>query len=139
MHAFLGFNALVAGGSFIIAPDGHLIQMPLSNLERSPFTDFLLPGLLLFAFLGVFPMVVAFSLWRLPDWRWPDRINPFKRFHWSWAASLAVGLITMIWIVVQIQWIHPAELHGFVFMWGVLIMLATLLPSVQRYCKRRVP
>ncbi len=132
--AFLGINAVVAGGLFIIAPDGHLIQMPLSNLDGSPFSNFLIPGVLLFLFVGVYSLVIAGGLWKLLPWQWPNRINPFKRFHWSWAGSLAAGLILIIWILVQIQWVQFGMLHIICLAWGTLILMVGLLPGVRRYC-----
>jgi len=135
LQAFLGLNAAVAGASFIIAPDGHLIQMPLSNLGNSPFSDFLFPGVLLFLFIGVYPLVVACCLWKRPAWQWPDMLNPFKQFHWSWAGSLAAGVALIVWIIVQIQWIQVGALHIICLVWGVLILVITFLPSVRRYYK----
>lgn len=46
--------------------------------------------------------MVAYCLWRKPAWSWPDALNPAKKFHWSWAASLAAGIILLIWISVQV-------------------------------------
>jgi len=131
---FLGLNAFIAGGMFILAPDGHLIQMPLSNLKNSPFSNFLVPGLLLCLFVGVFPLLVAYSLWKLPAWRWPELINPFKQQHWSWAGSLAAGVAAMVWIIVQVQWLTVSFLHVLVFVWGAAIVALTLLPAVRHYC-----
>lgn len=136
LQAFLGVQGLYGGIAFLLAPDGSLLGMPFSYLKSSPFTSFLLPGLLLFLFLGIYPIAVAYSLWARPDWPWPDALNPFKTMHWSWAASLAAGVIAMIWIIVQIQWIPPGFLHGFIFGWGVLILVVTLLPVVRRYYAR---
>jgi len=133
MNAFLGLNALAAGAAFLIAPDGHLIQMPLSNLNNSPFSDFFIPGILLFAFLGIYPMAVAYSLWKKPAWRWPDALNPFKQIHWSWAGSLAAGVILMIWIIVQIQYMSVGLLHELCLGWGAWIVVVTLLPTVRRF------
>ena len=120
----------------MLAPDGHLIQMPFSHLKNSPFPDFFIPGLLLFLFNGVFLVAVAYSLWKLPAWRWPDSLNPFKKYHWSWAASLAAGAILIVWIIVQIQWIPFGALHIIVLAWGVLIILIALLPGVRQYCAK---
>ena len=135
LQIFLGLNGLAGGLAFVLAPDGHLLQMPFSHLRNTPFSSFLIPGLLLLLFLGVYPLAVAYSLWKRPAWRWPDALNPFKLTHWSWAASMAAGVIAMIWIVVQIQWIPVGFLHVFIFGWGILILVVTLLPSVRRYCK----
>jgi len=133
LHIILGLQGLLGGGAFLMAPDGHLLQMPFSHLKNTPFSDFLIPGLLLFLFLGVYPMAVAYSLWKRLTWRWPEVLNPFKQTHWSWAASLSVGVIVMIWIIVQVQWIPVGFLHIFIFVWGVVILLVTLLPNVRRY------
>jgi hypothetical protein len=134
--SFLGLNAFVAGAAFILAPDGHLIQMPMSNLERAPFTNFLFPGVLLSLFIGIYPMIIAFGLWRLPSWTWPNALNPFKGMHWSWAGSVAAGIATIVWIIVQVQWIQFGALHAIVLIWGALILALTLLSSVRQYCTR---
>jgi len=133
LNAFLGFSALIPGAAFILAPDGHLIRMPLSNLENAPFADYLVPGILLFVFIGVYPALVAYSLWKRPAWGWPNTLNPFKQFHWSWAASLAVSVILIIWIIVEVQFMTVGFLHVFYFAWGALILVVTLLRGVREY------
>jgi len=136
LQFLLGLGALAGGGSFILAPDGHLLQMPISVLKNTPFPNFLIPGLLLFTFVGIFPIAVAYSLWKQPAWHWPDLLNPFKQFHWSWAASLAAGVAVAIWIIVQIQWIPVGFLHILYLVWGVVLALLTLHPAVRQYCRR---
>lgn len=134
LQFLLGLGALLGGGSFILAPDGRLIHMPLSVLKSSPFTDFRIPGILLFTFVGVYPIAVAYGLWKQPTWRWPNGLNPFKRMHWSWAGSLAAGAIILIWIIVQVQMIQAISfLHVLYLVWGGLIVLLTLLPAVQQH------
>ncbi len=136
LQCFLGLNGLVGGIAFLVSPSGALLQMPFSHLQKTPFSDFFIPGLLLFTFLGVYPIAAAYSLWKTPAWRWPDFINPFQQIHWSWAGSSAAGVIAIIWIIVQIQWIPVGLLHLFIFGWGALIVLNTLLPVVRRYYQR---
>ncbi len=133
----LGVGAVPSGFLLVIAPDGHLMQMPLSMLEHSPFSDFLIPGLILLILLGIYPLVVAYSLWKRPRWRWPDAINPFRATHWSWAAALAAGAILIIWIIVEMIMLRTVVfLHALCLGWGVAIVLLTVLPSVRRYCAR---
>lgn len=134
LQVLLALGALLGGGAFLLAPDGHLIKMPISHLKNAPFSDFLIPGLFLFTFLGIYPIAVAYSLWRLPAWRWPDILNPFKQIHWSWAGSLAAGVILIIWITVQIQWVPVGFVHILYLSWGVLLLLMTLHPNVREYC-----
>lgn len=42
--SFHGLGAIFGGGIFIISPMGKLFGMPLSILDNSPFTNFLVPG-----------------------------------------------------------------------------------------------
>jgi hypothetical protein len=97
------------------------------------FSNFLIPGVLLFVFIGIYPLAVAYSLWKRPGWRWPNVLNPFKRIHWSWAGSLAAGVLLMIWIGVQVQFMAIGFLHIICFAWGALLVLLTLLPRVRRH------
>lgn len=133
LQVLLGLGALAGGGAFILAPDGSLLQMPISFLDTSPFPDFLIPGLILFTFVGIYPLAVAYSLWKLPAWHWPDALNPFKQIHWSWAASLAAGVIVMLWIAVELVWVPYGLIHLIYIGWGLLLLALTLLPSVRRY------
>jgi hypothetical protein len=84
--------------------------------------------------LGLYPLAVAYALWRKPAWRWPDGINPFKRIHWSWAASLSAGVILLIWITVQVLMLQSlAFLHVLYFVWGWALIILTLTPDVRQY------
>jgi hypothetical protein len=137
LQFLLGLGALGGGGVLIAAPDGSIIQIPLSILEFSPFHNFLIPGIILFTSLGLFPIAIAYSLWQLPAWRWPDFLNPFRGMHWSWAASLAAGVILLIWITVEVLMLRSVEfLQVFYFTWGCLLILLTLTASVRQYCTR---
>jgi hypothetical protein len=133
LHLFLALGALPCGALFLLAPDGRLIGTPLSNLQHTPFSDFLVPGALLFTLLGVYPLAVAFSLWKKPAWRWPNIINPFQQMHFSWAGSLAAGVIVLTWITFQVAVMPLSFLHLLYWAWGIALILLTLLPQVRRY------
>jgi hypothetical protein len=134
LQFFLSLGALGGGGVLLAAPDGHLIKMPLSMLKYSPFPNFLIPAAILFVFLGIYPLAVAYSLWKRPTWRWPEFLNPFKGTHWSWAGSLAAGAILIIWITAEVLWLRSIGfLHILYFFWGIVVVLATLAPGVRRY------
>ena len=70
-----------------IKPDGGLLKMPLSYLEGSPFSDYLVPGVILLCVLGIFPLVVAYGL--------------LRRRPWAWFGACAVGCGLMIFEVVE--------------------------------------
>lgn len=55
-----GLNALAAGAAFMVEPSGSGMGMTTDYLKYSPFRDFFFPGLLLFRFIGLFSVVVAF-------------------------------------------------------------------------------
>lgn len=137
LQFLLGLGALSGGAVLMAAPDGSIMNMPLSMLKYSPFPNYLIPGVILFTVLGVYPVVVAYSLWQRPAWGWPDALNPTKDRHWSWAASLSVGVILVIWITVQVLLIRSvAFLHVLYFIWGWVLTLLTLSAGVRRFYTR---
>jgi hypothetical protein len=114
-----GIGGIFGGVAFVLAPDGDLLRIPTSYLEGTPFSDFLIPGLLLLTVLGVFPLVVAVGLWR--------------RRPWAWFGAFAVGCGLVIFELVEYAMIgqDPQQL-----VWGSiggLIAVLCIAPSVQRY------
>lgn len=87
LELFLSLGALAGGALLIAGPDGHLLGMTAAVLEHSPFTTFLVPGIVLFTVLGVAPLVAAWlSLRRVPGAAW---------------AAMAIGVATIGWITVE--------------------------------------
>lgn len=123
------FQALsgLGGGAFLIAdPTGETLNLPLSFLKNSPFSDYLIPGIILFTVLGVYPLIVSAGLW--------------KRKYWGWFGSLLLGVALLIWIIVEIIIIGyqpnpPLQLiYGIL---GVLILLMTSLLRVKKFYSAR--
>jgi hypothetical protein len=133
----LGIGAVISGPMLFFEPSGRLMQWSVDQLRGTPFPDYTIPGLVLFLFLGLFPIFVGVGLMAKPRWKWPDAINPSKRHHWAWAASWATGIIALIWIAVEtlllglISFLQPV-----IAVWGALILLITFLPRVNRYYLR---
>ncbi|WP_254848739.1 hypothetical protein [Paenibacillus odorifer] len=118
----------------VIDPSGDLIHIPTSMLERSPFSDFLIPGILLFIVFGILPMLVLYGLIKRPEWHWVNTLNPFKKLYSFWALSLYIGFGLIIWIMVQTYMLDSVVIIHLVYMsLGLLIQAVTLLPSVQSY------
>jgi hypothetical protein len=136
LQFLLGIGAFFSGLLMMLFPNGNAMQMPLSLIESSPFHNFFIPGLLLCLFVGVYPLGVAYSLWKRPGWTWPEGINPFKKYHWSWAGSLAAAVIVIIWLSVELIWVPYSILHAIYYVWAGVILLLTLLPSVKKYLWR---
>jgi hypothetical protein len=109
-----------AAVSLVAAPDGRIMKMPVSYLDGSPFSDYLIPGLILLLVLGVFPLVVLAELWLRP--------RP------AWYGAFAVGCGLFIRILVDVRIIPFSALQAFFGVVGVLIAVVTLLPAVRRFC-----
>jgi hypothetical protein len=137
LHFFIGVGALISGAMLFVAPDGHLMQWNTDQLSGTPFPDYLVPGIILFILLGVYPLLVGYGLLRKPPWSWLESINPVKKQHWAWSASWAAGIIMLIWISVEtlllgfISFLQPV-----IAVYGVLIILLTLIPPVRSYYQR---
>jgi hypothetical protein len=120
-----GLGGLAGGLSLSIKPDGSVMGMPTSLLDGSPFSDYLIPGLILLLVLGVLPLVAAAGLW--------------LRRPWAWYAAFVVGCGLMIWILVEIT-IIPYDVLQVVFGGiGMLIFIVSLLRPVRRFYDVRLP
>ena len=130
--ALLGVGALGGGGALSISPSGQLLGMPLSLLAHSPFRSFLIPGLILFTVLGVAPCLLVAALLKKPASRFAERLNLFPDMHWAWTASIYVAFALIIWIQLEMVFLHAVSwLHTVYMVWAILILLVALLPSVR--------
>jgi len=129
----LSLNALVGGGALILEPQGSLMGLNPDWLQNTPFNSYLVPGLLLFTFIGVLPLFAFISLLLRPNWRWANALNIFADKYWGWTYSLFTGIILITWIIVQEMLTHYFWLQTVFMIMGILIILFTLLPRVQKY------
>lgn len=130
----IGAAALISGAMLFLSPDGTLMKLPTDLLEGSPFSSYLIPGFILFLFVGVFSVFTGYSLLKRPDWRWPELVNPCKGHHWSWTAAWAEGVIMLIWIVVETLLLgYISFLQPLILGWGIVIILLDLISPVRKY------
>ena len=87
LEVFLGLGALFGGGALILAPDGHLLGMPTKLLAGSPFSSFLVPGVILFTLVGLAPVLAA--------------AITARRQAFAPLAVVAVGLTLIGWVSVE--------------------------------------
>lgn len=124
--AFAGGLALMMGA---IVPDlSSVITPPGEYLEGSPFSSYLVPGLLLALVLGgVNAIAFVLLLRRRPS---------------AWFAATAAGYASLIWIFVQMMVIPFSILQAVYFTAGAielgLVMLHLGLLPIRRETHRRV-
>lgn len=133
LHLGIGISAFAVGGALMLEPGGSLLGMAISGLRYTPFTNFFIPGLLLFLFLGLFPLLVLFGLLFKPPWEIFHRFNIYKDKHGAWTFSLYSGIIILTWIIIQQLTGGFFSLQPLVAAIGLLIIIITLLPKVSRY------
>jgi len=107
-------GCLAGGIMLIIAPDGRLMDMPVSIMHGA-FHNFLVPGVILFG-LGILNTIAFISVLRRTSYDWFN-------------AGLALGGL-FIWFVVEI--IILRELHWLHAMWGIPVLLGwtVLIPLI---------
>lgn len=106
LHVFVGIGALVGGLAAIINPLEPL-GMPVEPLKNSPFTNYLIPGIILFAVLGLGNIISALMF------RFKLRFQGYISSVFSWAL--------VIWIAVQCIMLNGvAFLHVLFFIIGLI-------------------
>jgi hypothetical protein len=115
---FTGLTSVLGGAELALAPDGSLVGLPLSLLRYSPFTDFLVPGLLLAGVVGAINTVAGvLVLARKPP---------------AGGEALVGGVAMATWIGVEL-----ALLRSFHWLHGVYLALAAAIVVVALVHERR--
>ncbi|NIJ52592.1 hypothetical protein [Dyadobacter arcticus] len=136
---FLGLGALGGGGVLIISPTGELMGMPLSMLDPSPFHSFLIPGILLFVVLGIFPSLLVFAFIKNTKSRIAERLNFFGDMTWQWSCCIYVAFALIIWIQSEMVLLHAVHwLHTVYMLYAVAILFVALLPAVRMQCRKQL-
>ena len=130
---FLALGGIYGGVAMLADPSGNLLQMndvlPLLHVP-----NYVLPGLFLLFVMGLAPLLLTYGLLARPQWYWMDRLSQWSRHYWAWTGSLAIGLVLVIWLLIQgsligfrwpIQYVTATN--------GIVIILFSLIPGVRRY------
>ena len=86
--AQLSVRALVGGGALIAAPSGRIVGLSTDALGRTPFGDYLVPGILLFAGFGIGSAVVCYGL--------------YAGVRRAPVGAVAVGAGLLAWLAVEL-------------------------------------
>lgn len=111
-------GAFYGGLSLMTDPTGEKLSIPLDFLQKTPFSNYFWPGLILFSVNGLFGLITLAAL----------------AFHHPWSARLVLfqGLLLGGWITIQVilLQIFYVPLHlPFLLMGVMLVLIAWLKPE----------
>lgn len=121
LQLFVALGALVAGAMFILEPSGRLLQAPPEMLKASPFSSFLLPGIILFCVNGIGQAVAG--------------ILTLRRDARAGIIGGVFGLGLIIWLFVQVTLIGGGYLIQNVY-FAIGIVETTLAFFIDRQLRR---
>jgi len=134
----LALGGFAGAYGMLMDPSGAGMGLPLSLLENTPVTDYLLPGLFLLIVYGIAPLATVYGLWTLPAWPRLQALNPARRAHWAWRAAVALGIILILWIALEfLLWGYIFVLQPIFGVLGVVILALCYTPAVQAYAAMR--
>jgi len=123
---FLCIQALgaIGGGVGLVQDPVENIGMPLSMLDGSPFSDFLVPGLILLIVVGLPPLVAVYGL--------------AGRRRWGRWFAIVAGAGLVIWIITEVVLLGYLPGTGLglqigMGLLGVLILVMALVRPTRRY------
>jgi hypothetical protein len=123
LQTAVALSALPSGALMMIFPDGKAFRMPLSMLKGSPFSNFFLPGLILFTVIGLGHAAAA--------------VMSFRRRLRHGPAGAVMGIGLIIWIFIQVSMIGGGHwLQYLYFSLGVAEVSLAVLILIPRGPRR---
>ena len=111
---FTGINAVTAGFLLITDPSGKSMGMSVSYLKFSPFSSFLIPGIILFVVNGLMNFYAAIAC-----------IKYARHFPY---VTMLQGVLLSGWICIQVMMVKDFNgLHFSMLLIGILLFLLGLL------------
>jgi hypothetical protein len=114
LQLFVGVGAVGGGLALILEPSGAKLGIPQNLLENSPFSTYLVPGVVLFAVNGFGSLAGAAAT--------------FMRCRYSGEAAVALGAVLVSWIMLQVYWIAAFHwIHALYLGLGVAELILGLM------------
>jgi len=119
-----GLGALAGGYALVSDPSGAKLGIPVEWLHGSPFSNYMVPGVVLLVLLGIGPLVVTYGLW--------------AGRSWSPAAALVVGIALLVWLGVEIAVIGYKAEPPLQLVYGILgvVIVALSGPRAMQGMRR---
>jgi hypothetical protein len=107
LQVFIGLSGVAGGVGLIAEPSGAFWGLPLEWLSGTPFSSYLVPGVVLLIVVGLGSLLGASAT--------------FFRYSYAPEIAIVLGALLIVWIIAQVLWIGPANwLQPFYFVLGAL-------------------
>ena len=90
LQVLIGLGAVGGGLALVLEPSGSNLGIPLEVLKSSPFSTYLVPGIVLLLVNGLGSLVGATA--------------SFTRYWYAGEIAIALGLFLVAWIMLQVYW-----------------------------------
>jgi len=121
LQVLIGLGAVGGGLVLVLEPSGSNLRIPLEVLKSSPFSTFLVPGIVLLIVNGFGSLVGATA--------------SFTRYWCAGEIAIALGLFLVAWIMFQVYWF--AAFHWFHALYLSIGLLELVLGWLLRKVLRR--
>ena len=91
LQVFIGLTAIAGGFGLVSDPSGAKMDIPLSWLSNSPFTNYFIPGLVLLIIIGVGNFLAG--------------IVSFSRNRYASNMAVALGTFLVLFIAIEVWFI----------------------------------
>ena len=112
---FTGISACFGGIVLMMDPTGSIIQMPVELLKHSPFTNFLIPGLILLIIIGIGSIVTTVFV--------ISKNKYFPKIITASGSALIIWIITQIFMLQSLSYLH--------FVYGGIGLILLILGVIQ--------
>jgi hypothetical protein len=128
---FLGLSA-AAGGAAMLTGVGGAVP-PSDWLDAIPVVDsWIAPGLVLGVGFGLGSLVAAYGVLSRPRWAWLRPVERLSGHHWSWLATILIGLGQVVWIALELVYLPQLSMLQAVYgVVGATLLLLPLHPAVR--------
>ncbi len=140
IEMFFAIVGLASGLSLLSSPSGAGLGLSRDLLKNAPVSDYTLVGLFFVIVSGVLPILAAYGLIAKRRWRWTDPLNKWTGQNWAWTLTTALGIILILWIVVELVFVGPLTgvggvLQVIITALGFLVLVLVSRPSVRSAMK----
>jgi hypothetical protein len=84
---------------------------------------------------GLGSLIAAYGVLRRPSWGWLGGLERITGHHWSWIATIAIGVGQVVWITLELFSIPFSVLMAIFGPLGLALALLPVTSSVREYLR----